>query len=295
MSTRQPVDAEVSDAEIATLIPKETARSHLAAVLGQVAASPSWGGQARSPGLNGRRRQRRERRMQANVAQSTKTGPHRIEKAPPAVTDLSDTAPAEGGHRAPIHAVVPPPDGTQGSCALHPAPPAATDRPMASQTRRLIEGPIAPTFLVFAGALSCWLLNTLASIVRGTGTMLLPASVIIGGGIVTLVVSPALVLGWSPLPQLGIAGAAVGFITYYSLGSLVLLGYLCSGRSLVRFTMSGFRFRRAVFWEILHVGAPASLNSLLTHLNMMLLTGLVGHFGMFALAGYGMGLRLEYL
>ena len=317
----------------------------------------------------------------------------------------------------PVHAVVPRPDGTQGSCALHPAPPAATDRPMASQTRRLLEGPIAPTLLrlaapniavmlaqatvntgeayfvgwlgpealagvslvfplmmlmqgmagggmgggvasavaralgagrrddanalalhavviaclmgalfttgalwggptlyramgggertleaalaysnlVFAGALSCWLLNTLASIVRGTGTMLLPASVIIGGGIVTLAVSPALVLGWGPLPQLGIASAAVGFITYYSFGSLVLLGYLCSGRSLVRFTMSGFRFRRAVFWEILRVGAPASLNSLLTHLNMMLLTGLVGHFGTFALASYGMGVRLEYL
>jgi Na+-driven multidrug efflux pump len=59
--------------------------------------------------------------------------------------------------------------------------------------------------------------------------------------------------------------------------------------------MSGFGFRRAVFWEILRVGAPASLNSLLTRLNMMLLTGLVGYFGTFALAGYGMGVRLEYL
>ncbi|HEX9869372.1 MAG TPA: MATE family efflux transporter [Candidatus Tectomicrobia bacterium] len=355
--------------------------------------------------------------MQANVEPPTNTGPHGIEEAPPAVTDLSDTAPAAGGHRAPIHAVVPLLDGTQGPCALYPAPPAATNRPTASHTRRLLEGPIAPTLLrlaapniavmlaqaavttgeayfvgwlgpealagvslvfplimlmqgmagggmgggvasavaralgagrrddanalalhavvtaclmgalfttgafwggptlyramggaahtieaaltysnlVFAGALSCWLLNTLASLVRGTGTMLLPASVIIGGGIVTLSLSPALILGWGPFPRLGIAGAAVGFIAYYSLGSLVLLGYLCSGRSLVQLTMSGFRFRRALFWEILRVGAPASLNSLLIHLNMMLLTGLAGHFGTFALAGYGMGARLEYV
>jgi Na+-driven multidrug efflux pump len=112
---------------------------------------------------------------------------------------------------------------------------------------------------------------------------------------VTLSLSPALILGWGPFPRLGIAGAAVGFITYYSLGSLVLLGYLCSGRSLVRSTMFGFRFRRTMFWEILRVGAPASLNSLLIHLNMMLLTGLVGHLGRFALVGYGMGARLEYL
>jgi Na+-driven multidrug efflux pump len=60
---------------------------------------------------------------------------------------------------------------------------------------RTLEAVLAYSNLVFAGAFSCWLLNTLASIVRGTGTMLLPASVIIGGGIVTLAVSPALVLG----------------------------------------------------------------------------------------------------
>jgi Na+-driven multidrug efflux pump len=63
----------------------------------------------------------------------------------------------------------------------------------------------------------------------------------------------------------------------------------------VQFPVSGFRFRGAVFWEILRAGAPASLNSLLIHLHMRLLTGLVGHFGTCALAGYGMGVRLEYL
>ncbi|HEX9869371.1 MAG TPA: hypothetical protein VGC99_12415 [Candidatus Tectomicrobia bacterium] len=55
------VHGALSEAEIATLIPNETAHIHLAAVLGQVNASPSWGEQARSPGLNGRLRQRRER------------------------------------------------------------------------------------------------------------------------------------------------------------------------------------------------------------------------------------------
>ena len=54
-----------------------------------------------------------------------------------------------------------------------------------------LEAALTYLNLVFAGALSCWLLNTLASVVRGTGTMLLPASVIIGGGIVTLSLPPA--------------------------------------------------------------------------------------------------------
>jgi hypothetical protein len=61
VSTRQPADAKGSDAEIATLTPDETARIHLAEVLGQVDACPWWAGQARAPGLNGRLHQRRER------------------------------------------------------------------------------------------------------------------------------------------------------------------------------------------------------------------------------------------
>ena len=51
----------------------------------------------------------------------------------------------------------------------------------------------------------------------------------------------------------------------------------------------------ALFWEILRVGAPGSLNTVLTNLTVVVLTALVGPFGATALAGYGMGARLEYL
>jgi putative MATE family efflux protein len=149
--------------------------------------------------------------------------------------------------------------------------------------------------VVFSGALSFWLLNTLASIVRGTGNMLLPASVVLGGGAAVLLLSPALILGWGPVPRLDIAGAGLALIIYYSVGSLVLLGYLLSSRSLVRLRVCGARLRPVLFWEILRVGAPGSLNTVLTNLNIALLTGLVGSFGTFALAGYGIGVRLEYL
>jgi Na+-driven multidrug efflux pump len=149
--------------------------------------------------------------------------------------------------------------------------------------------------VVFAGALSFWLFNTLASIVRGTGNMLLPAGVVLGGGAGTITISPALIFGWGPLPACGIAGAGVALILYYSLGSLVLLTSLLSRRSPVRLTRAAQGLRRTLFWEILRVGIPGSLNTVLTNLNVVLLTSLVGPFGTLALAGYGLGARLEYL
>ena len=106
---------------------------------------------------------------------------------------------------------------------------------------------------------------------------------------------PALILGWGPLPRLGIAGAATASVLSFALGSLVLLGFLCSGRSLVRPTLRGQGLRRRLFWEILRVGAPGSLNTVLTNLTVVVLTALVGPFGATALAGYGLGARLEYL
>ena len=43
------------------------------------------------------------------------------------------------------------------------------------------------------------------------------------------------------------------------------------------------------------MGAPGSLNTVFTNLTIVLVTALVGPFGAHALAGYGMGARLEYL
>jgi putative MATE family efflux protein len=154
---------------------------------------------------------------------------------------------------------------------------------------------LAYSNLVFAGALGVWCFNILASIIRGTGNMLLPAGVVVSGAALIMTLSPALIFGGGIFPPLGIRGAGAAIVMYYSLGSLVLLGYLLSGRSLVRLSPSGVRLRPALFAEILRVGAPASLNTVLTNLNVVLLTGLVGPFGTFALAGYGMGARLEYL
>ena len=149
--------------------------------------------------------------------------------------------------------------------------------------------------VMFGGAVVFWLLNTLGSIVRGTGTMALPAAVMSGSAVVYLALAPALVMGWGPFPRLGVAGTATANLSAFGLATLVLAVYLCSPWSTVRLSVRGFRFRRELFWEILRVGAPGSLNTILTNLTVVLMTGLVGPFGTAALAGYGMGARLEYI
>ena len=149
--------------------------------------------------------------------------------------------------------------------------------------------------VVFAGAIAFWLFNTLGAVLRGAGNMLLPAVVVVGGGPLVIVLSPALIWGWGPFPRLGIAGAGVALLAYYTLGSLVLAVALRSQRNLVRLSVHGVKLRIRLFGEILRVGLPGALNTVQTNLTVVVLTGLVGGFGTVALAGYGIGARLEYL
>lgn len=154
---------------------------------------------------------------------------------------------------------------------------------------------LAYSNVIFAGAVLVWLFNTLASVVRGTGNMRLTALVVIAGAPLTAALSPALIFGWGPIPRLGIAGAATAFLAYYALGAAVFLVYLRSGRSLATLRFRGVRLRSRLFIDILRVGAPGIVNTIQTNLTIVILTGLVGASGTAALAGYGMGVRLEYM
>jgi MATE family, multidrug efflux pump len=158
-----------------------------------------------------------------------------------------------------------------------------------------LEAALAYSNVIFAGAAAVWLFNTLASVVRGTGNMLLPAGVVLASSPLLVILSPALIVGWGPFPGLGVTGAAVAVVAYYATGALVFLAYLASGRSVVRLSPRAVHFERALFQDILRVGAPSLVNNVQTNLTVVLLTALVGSFGTFALAGYGMGVRLEYL
>jgi putative MATE family efflux protein len=149
--------------------------------------------------------------------------------------------------------------------------------------------------VVFSGAVLIWVFNALANVIRGTGNMAVPAIVTSAGAAVLIPVSPGLISGWGPLPRLGVAGGAVAVLAYYAVGSVALAAYLWAGRSVVRLSFEGARFRWPLFRDILRVGAVAALVTVQTNLTIAIATSFVGRFGPAAIAGYGTGSRLEYL
>jgi putative MATE family efflux protein len=149
--------------------------------------------------------------------------------------------------------------------------------------------------VMFTGAILVWTFNSLASAIRGTGNMVVPALVTCAGAIALIPLSPCLIFGWGPFPEFGIAGGAVAVIAYYAAGTIVFATYLWSGRSVVRLSFHHTRLRWSLFREILRVGAVAALITVQTNLTIAIAMGFVGRFGPAAIAGYGTGSRLEYL
>jgi Na+-driven multidrug efflux pump len=140
-----------------------------------------------------------------------------------------------------------------------------------------------------------WVFNALSNVVRGTGNMLVPALISVSLTVILVPLSPCLILGWGPFPRLGVAGGGVALIVYYALGVAVLGWYLASGRSVVRLTLRGMRLETRLFRDILKVGAVAALITVQTNATVAVTTAIVGQFGPAAIAGYGVGSRLEYL
>src|ERR1700719_3010981 len=69
--------------------------------------------------------------------------------------------------------------------------------------------------IVFAGNILLWTMNGLASAIRGTGNMLVPALVTCIGVVFLVPLSPCLIFGLGPFPALGIAGGGTALVLYY--------------------------------------------------------------------------------
>jgi putative MATE family efflux protein len=148
--------------------------------------------------------------------------------------------------------------------------------------------------VVFAGAALVWLLNALASVLRGTGNMLVPSVAICVGVVLLIPLSPLLIFGLGPVPAMGIAGGGIAVLLTTALTITAMAWYIWSGRSVVRPVLP--KLRKVLFIDILRVGAIGSINTLMTTLVFALATALVGAAGgPSAVAGYGTGARLEYL
>ncbi len=149
--------------------------------------------------------------------------------------------------------------------------------------------------VLFLGAMFIWVMNALASVVRGTGNMRVPSMTILIASATQIIVGGALGLGFGPIPQFGMPGVAIGTIVSFGGGAAFLLWYLMTGVGRLKLKLRGVPLQWPLFADILKVGALACLSPLQSVLAVLVVTGLVARLGIAPLAGYSIGQRLEFL
>ena len=149
--------------------------------------------------------------------------------------------------------------------------------------------------VLFSGCVLIWLMSILGAAFRGMGDMQYPATLMLVGAAIQVPLSGALIQGWFGLPQLGIVGAAISVLMVAGVNTVLQLARLGSAKVNVRLQ----RRLRALHWplfrDILRVGAMASLSPVFTVLTIGLINALISSRGAAAIAGYGIGARMEFL
>jgi putative MATE family efflux protein len=122
---------------------------------------------------------------------------------------------------------------------------------------------------------------------RSAGDTRTPFYLLGGSVLLNLVLDPLMILGWGPVPALGVYGAALATVLTRGLGFVV-------GIELLR-RRGGIRlgFQLPVARTIVRIGLPTMLTGTLFSVIYMLLVRIIGGFGTPAIAALGVGHKIE--
>lgn len=162
-------------------------------------------------------------------------------------------------------------------------------------TEELLEQSLAYCFVYLSGGIVVWLSGSLTASLRGMGDMQFPAILTVICAGIQVFFSAGFILGYFGLPKLGLVGSAWSMIVTSSFMAITILIKISSSSSAVKLKLKSMTFEKDLFEDIFNVALPASLSPIMTVATVLLLTGLIGQFGTSALAGYGIGSRVEFL
>lgn len=160
-------------------------------------------------------------------------------------------------------------------------------------TEEVLDGSVIYSRILFGGAFVGWLFFMLSALLRAIGELPLLSRIIITSSLVQILLSGALTLGWGPFPSAGISGPATATLLCHAAAGAYMLITIIRGNVGIRLIPHSFNMQ--TINDIMKVGGIGLLNSTAIAFTVVIVTGLVGRYGTEALAGYGLGSRLEIM
>ena len=147
--------------------------------------------------------------------------------------------------------------------------------------------------IMFAGTLTMFLMFLIRAILHGAGNAIVPMRLLVFSTILNIILDPLLIFGIGLFPKLGVNGAAYATVTARGLGMIIGLFVLFKGRSGIKLRPHKLRIDLNLMWRIVKIGIFSSLQALLRNISQMAITRIVAVYGTFAIAAYGIGMRVR--
>jgi putative MATE family efflux protein len=153
--------------------------------------------------------------------------------------------------------------------------------------------PLGMSYLrvAFPGMFTMVLVFVINSILRGAGEANWAMRVLFLSTAVTVVLEPALINGFGPLPALGVAGSAWAFVLGFGTGLSLQIAVLLGGRAQIRINLRNLRPDFPLMGRIISIALPSTIQMTLRSSSRLAIVGLVGLYGTYATAGYGVANR----
>ena len=156
-----------------------------------------------------------------------------------------------------------------------------------------LSGAVGYARVAFGGAAATWFVWVISAIHRGAGDTATPARAIAVASAAQILMSGTLTLRWFGLPALGVVGGAAALVICQGFGAAYLVVLLVRGKGRMR--LRPYVLQWAPFLDIMRVGGFGFISSVCMAMTVVVVTSLVGSYGTEALAGYGLGARLELM
>lgn len=130
---------------------------------------------------------------------------------------------------------------------------------------------------------------------RGLGDSHTSGMLMVGAAVVSFFLDPLFIFGWGPIPAFGIQGAALSAFGGGVWATAISLWFLRFRYKLLSFHICSWQEMLDCWKRILHIALPAAGSNLLSPLSAAIIISMVAFYGSDAIAGYGVGTRLEAL